>query len=76
VEWRALSPLEKEVASGFIRPCEPALVDRPPDGPGWLHEVKHDGFQVLARDQGEPVRIWSRRGANFTYRFPTIAEAG
>ena len=51
------------------------LVDRPPAGAGWLHEVKHDGFRVLARKQGERVRVWSRRGADSTYRFPAIAEA-
>jgi ATP-dependent DNA ligase len=38
------------------------LVDRPPAGPGWLHEVKHDGFWILARKEGEgQVKIWSRR---------------
>jgi bifunctional non-homologous end joining protein LigD len=40
---------------------------------GWLHEVKHDGFRILARKQGE--RVWSRRGADFTNRFSMIAEA-
>jgi bifunctional non-homologous end joining protein LigD len=44
-------------------------------GPGWLHEVKHDGFRILARKQDERVQVWSRRGADFTYRFPAIAEA-
>jgi ATP-dependent DNA ligase len=51
------------------------LVDRPPAGPGWLHEIKHDGFRILALKQGERVQVWSRRGADFTYRFPTIAKA-
>jgi ATP-dependent DNA ligase len=51
------------------------LVDRPPAGPGWLHEVKHDGFRVLASKRGERVPVWSRRGADFTYRFPAFAEA-
>jgi bifunctional non-homologous end joining protein LigD len=40
------------------------LVDRPPAGPGWLHEIKHDGFRVLAWKQGERVTAWSRRGAD------------
>jgi bifunctional non-homologous end joining protein LigD len=40
--WRLSAP------PGFIRPCEPALVTRPPAGPGWLHEIKHDGFRILA----------------------------
>jgi ATP-dependent DNA ligase len=51
------------------------LVTHPPAGPGWLHEVKHDGFRILARKQGERVQVWSRRGADFTYRFPAITEA-
>jgi ATP-dependent DNA ligase len=37
----------------FIRPCEPTLVDRPPAGSGWLHEIKHDGFRILARKLGD-----------------------
>jgi hypothetical protein len=36
LRWRRNPPV------GFLRPCEPTLVDRPPAGPGWLHEVKHD----------------------------------
>ena len=61
---------ERNPPVGFIRPCEPTLVDQPPAGDGWLHEIKHDGFRVLARKQGGQVKIWSRRGANFTDRFP------
>ena len=34
--------------AGFIQPCQPTLVAAPPAGPGWLHEVKHDGFRILA----------------------------
>ena len=60
---------------GFIQPCQPTLVAVPPAGPGWLHEVKHDGYRILARKQGERVEVWSRRGADFSDRFPRIAEA-
>jgi bifunctional non-homologous end joining protein LigD len=60
---------------GFIRPCEPTLVDRPPPATGWLHEVKHDGFRVLAWKQGGRVQLWSRRGPDFTDRFQRIADA-
>jgi bifunctional non-homologous end joining protein LigD len=45
------------------------LVDLPPAGLDWPYEVKHDGFRILARKQGERVQIWSRRGTDFTYRF-------
>src|SRR3954471_9245464 len=38
---------------GFIQPCQPALADRPPAGPGWLHEIKFDGYRDIARKDGE-----------------------
>ena len=61
--------------AGFIEPCRPTLVASPPAGSGWLHEMKHDGFRILARKRGERVEVWSRRGALFNDRFPSIAEA-
>jgi bifunctional non-homologous end joining protein LigD len=67
--WRLNAPL------GFVRPYEPTLVDHPPSGPGWLHEIKHDGFRVLAFKDSERIKVWSRRGADFTDRFARIAEA-
>jgi bifunctional non-homologous end joining protein LigD len=49
---------------------------RPPSGPLWLHEVKHDGFRVIARNKdGERVRLYSRLGNDLTNRFPLIVEA-
>jgi hypothetical protein len=54
VVWRAPAPRwRRNPPVGFIRPCEPALTDRAPAGPGWLHEVKHDGFRILARKERE-----------------------
>jgi ATP-dependent DNA ligase len=74
--WRASPALWRRFPPpGFVRPCEPTLVDRPPAGAGWLHEVKQDGFRILVRKLGERSKVWSRRGADFTYRFPAIAEA-
>jgi bifunctional non-homologous end joining protein LigD len=62
-------------AGSFHRALSPTLVANPPAGPGWLHEVKHDGFRILARKQGERVEVWSRFGTDFTARFSRIAEA-
>jgi bifunctional non-homologous end joining protein LigD len=67
--------LRRTPPAGFFQPCQPTLVRIPPAGPGWLHEMKHDGFRILARKQGERVDVWSRRGALFNDRFPRIAEA-
>jgi hypothetical protein len=61
--------------AGFILPCQPLLVDRPPAGSGWLHEVKHDGYRIIARKEGSRVTLWSRYGTNFTDRLPKVAEA-
>ena len=47
----------------------------PPAGPAWLHEVKHDGFRILAFKQDERVLVWGRRGGDFTDRFSRIADA-
>jgi ATP-dependent DNA ligase len=75
VSWRA-SPARwrRSAPAVFVRPCEPTLIDHPPTGSDWLHEVKHDGFRVLACKEGERVRLWSRRGADFTDRFARIAD--
>ena len=70
--WRVS---RRDPPAGFILPCRPTLVAAPPAGPRWLHEMKHDGYRLLARKQGERVTLWTRYGADFTYRFPRIAEA-
>jgi len=45
-----------------------------PSGSEWLHEIKHDGFRVIARKKGAQVRLYSRPGNVLTYRFPLIVE--
>ena len=45
-----------------------------PSGDGWLHEIKHDGFRIIARKDGERVRLYSRPGNDLTHRFPLIVE--
>jgi ATP-dependent DNA ligase len=57
-----------------IEPCLPAPAEKPPTGPGWLHEIKHDGFRIIAR-KGAQVKLYSRPGNDFTRRFPLIVEA-
>jgi bifunctional non-homologous end joining protein LigD len=41
----------------------------------WLHEIKHDGFRVIARKEGKQIKLYSRPGNDLTYRFPLIVEA-
>jgi bifunctional non-homologous end joining protein LigD len=40
-----------------------------------LHEIKHDGFRVIARKEGTRVKLYSRPGNDLTDRFPLIVEA-
>ena len=60
---------------GMIEPCLPSPAKAPPSGPGWLHEIKHDGFRILARRDSAGVRLITRNGNDFTSRFPSIASA-
>jgi ATP-dependent DNA ligase len=48
---------------------------QPPAGPGWIHEIKHDGFRIMARKDERGVRLFSRNGYDFADRFPQIAKA-
>ena len=59
----------------FVPPCLPTKAPRPPTGALWLHEIKHDGFRVIARKDGDCVRLYSRPGNDLTYRFPLIVDA-
>src|SRR5689334_233140 len=60
---------------GIIEPCLPSPAKAPPSGPGWIHEIKHDGFRILARRDAAGVRLITRAGNDFSSRFPFIAMA-
>ena len=60
---------------GVIEPCLPSPAKAPPSGPGWLHEIKHDGFRILAQRDSAGVRLFTRAGNDFSDRFPFIATA-
>jgi bifunctional non-homologous end joining protein LigD len=60
---------------GIIEPCLPSPAKAPPSGPQWLHEIKHDGFRILARRDGAGVRLITRAGNDLSSRFPFIAMA-
>jgi bifunctional non-homologous end joining protein LigD len=66
--------LQRTLPAGFIAPCLPSKTDKLPSGSEWLHEIKHDGFRVIARKNGAQVRLYSRPGNDLTYRFPLIVE--
>src|SRR4029077_11884413 len=67
--------LQRIFSAGFFAPCLPTKTVRLPSGDLWLHEIKHDGFRVIARKNGDRVRLYSRPGNDMTRRFPQIVEA-
>ena len=60
---------------GFIEPCLPSPAEHPPVGPNWAHEIKHDGFRLMARRDPARVRLLTRNGNDWTPRYPLIFEA-
>jgi bifunctional non-homologous end joining protein LigD len=60
--------------TSFIEPCLPTPAERPPGEPGWLHEIKHDGYRLMARRNGAGVRLFTRNGHDWPRRFPLIAQ--
>ena len=65
----------RRLPQGFIEPCAPSLVARPPAGPLWLHEIKRDGYRIMAHRNGDNVRLWSRTGKDWTESLSGIAAA-
>lgn len=58
----------------FIKPMEPELVDTPPEGDGWIHEIKFDGYRTqLIRDE-DGIRLLTRRGYDWTARYKVLAD--
>jgi bifunctional non-homologous end joining protein LigD len=60
--------------TAFIVPCQPTLRKEPPAGDGWVHEVKFDGFRIQVHKDGKDVALFSKGGADWTRRYPSIAE--
>jgi bifunctional non-homologous end joining protein LigD len=59
----------------FIAPQLATLVARAPAGDQWLHELKFDGYRILARLAQGRVRLLSRNGRDWTDRFPAVAQS-
>ena len=59
----------------FQAPQLATLVEAPPEGPEWLHEMKYDGYRCLLAADGPDVRCYSRNGLDWTAKFGPVAEA-
>lgn len=66
---------KRRAAPDFILPCQPTPSVQVPSGPEWIHEVKHDGFRIVAFKDGERVKLWSRNGRDWSAEFVAITDA-
>lgn len=66
---------EKKELPRLLKPELATLVDKPPPGDNWLHEIKYDGYRILSRVHEGVVELYTRNGNNWTGKFPSIAEA-
>lgn len=70
--------MRKSAASvdlGFIEPQIPSLVGEPPEGDGWIHEIKFDGYRTQIVIDRKGVRAFSRNGHNWSDRYPSLIAA-
>ena len=71
----SLSSHTRSAPAGFIEPCLPIPSDTPPSGAYWIHEIKHDGYRLMARRDPVGIRLLTRNGHDWAARYPLIVEA-
>ena len=71
-EWRRR---EATALPAWVKPQLTKLVDQPPEGLDWLHEIKFDGYRMHARLDRGAVRLLTRTGLDWTHKYSGIASA-
>jgi bifunctional non-homologous end joining protein LigD len=61
--------------NSLFDPCIPTRGTKVPSRPDWLHEVKHDGYRLIVQRAGKRVRLFTRKGHDWSDRYPLIVEA-
>jgi bifunctional non-homologous end joining protein LigD len=62
--------------AAFIHPCQPIVAKQPPRGPGWAHELKHDGYRLQIHVRDRRVRLYTINGYDWSNRYPLIVDEG
>jgi bifunctional non-homologous end joining protein LigD len=65
----------KGLLPAFLEPSLASPCDKPPSGPKWIHEIKHDGYRIQARINGRQTRLFTRKALDWTARFRSMADA-
>jgi bifunctional non-homologous end joining protein LigD len=70
-----LAGAPKTALPAFVEPCLATLSDKAPNTANWLHEIKFDGYRLEARLDKGKVKLLTRRGLDWTRKFPSVAAA-
>ena len=74
-QLKLLPGVQKAPMPEFIPPQLATLVDKPPSGEAWFHELKLDGYRLLCHLDRSQVRFWTRNRKDWTAKFPALAKA-
>jgi len=72
--WRNSRGRPLNAPAAFIHPCQPTVAKEPPSGPGWAHELKHDGYRLQIHIADGRVRLFTMNGADWSKRYHRIVE--
>ena len=64
----------KALFPGFIEPALANSIEKAPNGERWIHEIKFDGYRVQVHLANTEVKVFTRRGYDWTHRFKKIAS--
>ncbi|MES2035762.1 MAG: DNA ligase D [Pseudomonadota bacterium] len=72
---KATRPAKTAKIPAFVEPQFAKLVDRPPQGAGWAHEIKFDGYRMQLRVESGKATFKTRKGLDWSHKFPEIVKA-
>jgi bifunctional non-homologous end joining protein LigD len=75
IDPKNLPGARKVAMPEFVAPQLATLVDKPPAGDDWLHELKFDGYRMVCHLSRGQAEFRSRNGKDWTEKFPNLAEA-
>lgn len=70
--WSVKARPGRVLPASFVQPCIASEATKVPDRAGWLYEIKHDGYRLQLRKDGDRVRLFTRRGFDWTDRYPAV----
>ena len=72
----ATRPKSAAILPAFVAPQLCKSLEKPPQGAGWAHEIKFDGYRMQLRTEGGKASLKTRKGLDWSARFPAIVKAG